>query len=193
MKAKPLSFGSCTSKGLESYRLTGSVDEAMKAFSNAWEKDGKVLLVELDPDNPKDFRTVKRGLQLMKEYAEEYPDDPSQVVGSKSPEGERGAEIKFDDIYLGIVNGTEIFLRGRIDGIFKVGDDIYIVEDKTTSRLGETFLQILRDSLQINIYLWVADMLGLFTVGDKKKTPKCLMNAMRVHPTEFKFKRDVAT
>lgn len=191
-KAKPLSFGHCTSKGIEAYRLTGSVDQAQKAFEAAWEDDGKVLLIESDPDNPKDFRTVKRGLQLMKEYAEEYPDDPMQVVGSNKPDGERGTEIKFEDVFLGIINQVKIYLRGRIDGIFKINEDIYIVEDKTTSRLGETYIPILRDSMQINIYLWVANILGLFSVGDKRKTPKCLMNAMRVHPTEFKFKRDVA-
>jgi len=58
--------------------------------------------------------------------------------------------------------------------------------------LGDTFLPILGGSLQILTYLWVADELGLFRVSGKQKTPRCLMNAMRIHPTEFRFKRDIA-
>lgn len=180
-KAKPLSYGYCMSMGLSTYRSGESEHAARAAFVAAWEEDGRILLLEPDPDFPKDFRSVKRGLQMIHEYIQEYPKDPEQMIGP---------EVPFE-ISLGVIDETEIILRGRIDGVIADGKDICIIEDKTTSRLGDTFLPNLAGSLQIKIYLWVADQRGLFEVGGEKKTPRCLMNAMRTHAKEFRFKRDI--
>lgn len=180
-KAKPLAYGYCMSMALRTYRKGEGEDAARQAFMAAWEEDGQTLILEPDPNIPKDFRSVKRGLQMVHEYIEKYPDDPKQMIEP---------EISFE-ISLGVIDNVEIILRGRIDGVIADNRDICIIEDKTTSRLGETFLPNLAGSLQIKIYLWVADQKGLFEIGGKKKTPRCLMNAMRTHATEFRFKRDI--
>ena len=181
-KAKPLALGSCLAKGFEGYRITGTLEGASDAFQKEWIKDGKVLSIRPDPENPKDFRTVERGLEVLKDYIRQYPGEDKQMIEP---------EVRFR-IKIGEINGTAIFLVGRIDGVFLLGKDICVVEDKSTSMLGPTYLQNLRDSLQIGLYLYAAERQGLFDVGGKKKTPKCLMNAVKVHLKEFKYDRDLA-
>ncbi len=190
-KSKALAMGSCVSMALRAFRSGEGEKGARQAFMDTWEKEGKVLRLESHPDFPKDFRTVKRGIELIHEYIQKYPDDPERTI-----EPEVAFEVPlFTEVENHVdgepLNDTEVILRGRIDGVFIDGNDINIGEDKTTSQLGETFLPNLAGSLQIKIYLWAADQRGLFEVGGKKRTPRCLMNAMRVHPTEFRFKRDI--
>jgi len=181
-KPKPLALGSCLAKGFEGYRNTGTLEGASDAFQKEWIKDGKVLSLRSDPENPKDFRTVERGLEILKDYIRQYPNEKDQMIEP---------EVRFR-IEIGEIDGTIIFLVGRIDGVFLLGKDICVVEDKSTSMLGPTYLQNLRDSLQIGLYLYAAERQGLFDVGGKKKTPKCLMNVVKVHPKEFKYDRDLA-
>ena len=181
-KPKPLALGSCLAKGLEGYRITGTLKGASDAFQKEWIKDGKVLDIRPDPENPKDFRTVERGLEILKDYIRQYPNEEDQMIEP---------EVRFR-IEIGEVNGVIIFLVGRIDGVFLFGKDICVVEDKSTAALGPTYLRNLRDSLQIGLYLYAAEREGLFDVGGKKKTPKCLMNAVKAHPKEFKYDRDLA-
>jgi hypothetical protein len=181
-KPKPLALGSCLAKGFEGYRIIGTLKGASDAFQKEWLKDGKVLSIRSDPNNPKDFRTVERGLEILKDYMRQYPDENKQMIEP---------EVRFR-LKIGEVDGVAIFLVGRIDGVFLLGKDICVVEDKSTSMLGPTYLRNLRDSLQIGLYLYAAEREGLFDIGGKKKTPKCLMNAVKVHLTEFKYDRDLA-
>jgi hypothetical protein len=181
-KHKALSFGHCMSEGMREWRKAGDLNSAKEAFVKAWDLDGKNLKMTFDIDDPKDYRTVKRGFEILQAYANEYPSEPQQTLQS---------EIKFDGIFLGVVEETEIYLRGRIDSIFTIGNDISIDEDKTTSQLGPMFFNSLRDSMQVGLYLWVANQLGLFNIGNKPTTPRCILNAILVHPKETRFARDI--
>ena len=180
-KAKGLSMGYCMSKGLEAYRAQGSFDVAAESFMNAWEEDGRVLRMEMDVSDPKDFRTTKRGLEILNEYVRENPDDPEQTVEP---------EVSFDGVEVGKVGDTTILLRGRIDGVMNIGG-LCINEDKTAAALGPTYIPTLSESLQIKIYLWVADTLGLFRIGGKTSMPRCVMNVVKIHPHEYKHFRDI--
>ena len=181
IKPKGLSMGLCMSRGLEGYRSGGTLDAAAEAFISAWKEDGENLKMEFDPEDEKDFRTVTRGIEILRNYIECYPDDPEQSVEP---------EVVFNDVEIGQIGDTTILLRGRIDGVMKVGG-LCINEDKTASRLGPTYIPTLADSLQIKIYLWVADHLGLFRVGGKTSMPRCIMNVVKIHPKEFKMFRDI--
>jgi len=181
-KAKALAFGSCMSESLRVWRKSNNLDVAKEAFVNIWDQEGQILSKSFNPKTPEDYRTIERGFKILKAYTEEYPDEPKQIIQS---------EVKFDNVYLGNVEDTEIFLRGRIDSIFKIGNDISIDEDKTTSTLGPKFFNPLRDSMQVGLYLWVADQLGLFNIGGKSTTPRCILNAILVHPKKFLFNRDI--
>jgi hypothetical protein len=170
------------SNAIRFYRSTASFDEAAKAFQDAWIEDGKILSIRTTDEDPKDFRTVQRGLEILEAYVKFYPDDPENTIRP---------EVSFE-VPVGVVRDRNIMLRGRIDGVVSDGKGgARIGEDKTTSRLGDTFFDALRGSLQIGLYLYAADQYGLFDIG-KRTTPSCLMNAIKVHPKEFKFTRDVA-
>ena len=126
-------------------------------------------------DDPK--RSVEGLVEIMYNYCEEYPNDPKNVV-----QPEITFEIKLTD--------TDIF-RGRIDGVIRLSDGSpALLEDKTASVLGKTFFEKLKLSYQILWYMWVAEKMGLFDVG-KRTAPKCLMNALYIHPTEYRFPRDI--
>lgn len=181
-KAKPLSLGNCMSQALRAYRLHGTLEAAEKGFMETWVEDGKILRIKEDPDNPKDFRTVTRAIEILEEYVNVYPNDPKMVV---SP------EVSFE-IEGGKVKGKTIIFNGRIDGV--ISDEqgnTQIIEDKNVSSLGPAFFVTLSGSLQIGLYLYAADQYGLFNVGGRKTTPQCLMSAVRFHPKEARFERDI--
>jgi len=180
-KAKALSMGGCMSSGLQTYRETGDLNRAVQAFIDTWERDGKVLKYDSDPDDPKDFRTVMRGLDILTGYAEKYPDDPSETI---QPE----VSFELDE---GEMLGRKILITGRIDGVISDGlGGARINEDKTTSRLGPKFFDPLRGSLQIGLYLYAGDRYGLFDIG-KRTTPSCIMNAIYINSKELRYKRDI--
>jgi hypothetical protein len=182
-KAKALAFGACMAEALRTYRTEASFDLAAKTFQETWEREGKVLKLRYDPEDPKDFRTVQRGLEILDAYIETYPNEPELVIQP---------EVKFE-LDFNVIRNTPVVVTGRIDGVMSNGrGGAQINEDKTTSRLGPFFFEQLRGSLQIGLYLYAAEEYGLFEIGGKRTTPTCLMNAMKVHPKEFKFMREPA-
>lgn len=174
-KATALSMGYCMSCGVQSFRQTGEKDKAYAGFVDAWETDGKVLLSR-KKDDPR--RSVERGLEILSAYVDNYPEEPDTIVQP---------EVAFN---LEIAPG--IFFRGRIDAVVRLQDrSLAIDEDKTTSRLGDSFFTKLKGSSQILWYLWVANKLGLFEIEGKKNMPKCLLNAIYIHPEKLRFERDI--
>jgi len=79
-KPKPLAFGYAMSRGLKAYREGEDFEAMCVAFREGWIEDDRALLFEADPDHPKDFRTVRRGFELLKDYMLEYPEEPSQIL-----------------------------------------------------------------------------------------------------------------
>ena len=174
-KASALSLGYCMSCGVQKFRQTGKKDAAYKAFVDAWETDGKVL-----PSRRKDDpqRSVERGLEILNAYVDEYPEEPDSIV---QPEVSFSIEV-----------APGILFNGRIDAVVRLQNrNLAIIEDKTTSRLGNTFFTKLKGSSQILWYLWVANKMGLFEIDGTKQTPKCLLNAIYIHPTTLRFERDI--
>jgi len=175
-KAPALSLGYCMSRGLQSYRQSGSRDDAFSAFMAAWEEDGKVLPMERDED-PR--RSVERGLEILGNYTEEHPTEADSVVKP---------EVSFE-----VEAAPGINFIGRIDAIIRMADkSLAIIEDKTTSRLGVTYFSRMRGSSQVLWYMWVANKLGLFEIEGKKQMPKCIINAIYIHKETRRFERDIA-
>lgn len=172
-KAKPLALGSCMASGLAAFRDTGKPDDAKEAFVKTWADEGQVLCASSE-DDP--MRSVERGLIILDEYMKYYPDDPTDMVQP---------EIKFEEEI-----APDIFFRGRIDGVIRVGNDIAIDEDKTASRLGDFYFKQLRNSYQILWYLWIAKKLGLFSIKGTK-APKCLINVSYIHKANLRFERQL--
>ena len=172
-KAKPLALGSCMAEGLASFREEGDQEAAQEVFMKTWVDGDRVLEVSKE-DDP--LRSVERGLEILNEYMLTYPDDPKEFIHP---------EVRFDEE---IMDGVRF--RGRIDGIIAIGDDVALVEDKTASRLGPFYFKQLGDSYQIKWYMAIAKKLGLFDLS-KKKVPRCLMNVSYIHPTTFRFERQI--
>lgn len=174
-KAMALSLGYCISCGIQKYRQTGKKDDVYKAFVDAWEVDGKVLMSR-KTDDPR--RSVERGLEILSAYVDHYPDELASIV---QPEVSFNIEV-----------APDIIFNGRLDGVIRIQDgSLAIIEDKTTSRLGDSFFTRLKGSSQILWYLWVANKMGLFKIDDKTQMPKCWLNAIYIHPTTLRFERDI--
>jgi len=174
-KSTALCLGYCMSCGLNAYRKTGSLDAAQQEFMNGWKEDGQILLLKKE-DDPR--RSVERGLEILYNYIETYPDEPSRTVQS---------EIKFEHE---VANG--IIFNGRIDGVLRLDDGSFaIIEDKTTSRLGDSYFVKMKGSSQVLWYMWVANELGLFNIDGHKQLPKCFINAIYIHHERDRFERDI--
>jgi len=174
-KASALSLGYCMSRGLQTYRQTGNQDKAVDAFIAAWKEDRKVLLLE-KKDDPR--RSVERGLEILKNYVEEFPEEKTFVVAP---------EVNFETEVAPSIN-----FIGRIDAVIRMADEsLAIIEDKTTSRLGPSYFTRLKGSSQVLWYMWVANKLGLFDLEGKKQMPKCLINAIYIHAETRRFERDI--
>ena len=174
-KASALSMGYCIARGIQNFRQTGEKNKAYAGFVDAWETDGKVLLSR-KKDDPQ--RSVERGLEILSAYVDNYPNEPDTIVQP---------EVSFD-----IEIAPGIFFNGRIDAVVRLQDrSLAIIEDKTTSRLGDTFFTKLKGSSQILWYLWVANKMGLFEIEGKKNMPKCWLNAIYIHHETLRFERDI--
>jgi hypothetical protein len=174
-KSKALSLGFCMASALNGFRQTGSKDEGIKFFTKAWEEDGQNLVLKKDDDSR---RSVERGLEIFSNYVNNYPDEPNSIVQ---------AEIKFEHQ---IAEG--IIFNGRIDGVIRLSDgSLAIIEDKTTSRLGDSYFVRMKGSSQVLWYMWVANKLGLFCLNAKVQLPKCYINAIYIHDKTNRFERDI--
>ena len=174
-KATALSMGYCMSCGIQSFRQTGEKDKAYAGFVDAWSSDGKVL-ASRKKDDPR--RSVERGLEILSAYVDNYSEESDIVV---HPEVSFNTEI-----------APDIIFTGRIDAVVRLQDgSLAIIEDKTTSRLGDSFFTKLKSSSQILWYLWVANKMGLFEIEGKKNMPKCWLNAIYIHHEKLRFERDI--
>ena len=174
-KAPALALGNCIAQSLNAYRKDGSQDDAFKAFTSTWKKDGEVLMLKKD-DDPR--RSVERGLEILSAYIKHYPDEAASII---KPEVSFNLEIMPD-----------VFFNGRIDAVIRLADgSLGIIEDKTTSRLGPVFFTKLKGSSQILWYMWISAKLGLFDIDGKQSMPKCMLNAIYIHDKTLRFERDI--
>jgi hypothetical protein len=156
------------SDSLEAWRKTGKTTEAVKMFMNP--KDKEDVLLKTRDEDP--LRSEERGLEILVAYMDMYPNEPKEMVGK-----EFRIEIEIMPGYT---------FEGIIDGIWKK-DGLFLMEDKTTSRLGDSFFKAQKRNAQIRWYLWGANEYGFF----KDEPPKALINAIYIHKTNQRFERDV--
>ena len=83
-------------------------------------------------------RTPERGVLMLKIYEEKYRKAPIKFLYTETP-----FAIHFPD---------NIIMCGRMDGIIEWGGGIYVLERKTTSKLGMTFFEKFELNYQIDIY-----------------------------------------
>ena len=118
-----------------------------------------------------DKRTLSRGRKILDDYVKRYE---AKIVEVLESEVSHHKVIDSVDYY------------GRIDKIIRWGGGIYVMEHKTTSKLGFTFCQQFALDHQVDGYDWLC----------KDKMGECagvLIDAVLIAKTKFNCMRDIAT
>jgi hypothetical protein len=164
-----IAFGVQFHEGLAAWYRSGSPKEALQAIAEKWTHD-------VPPD---DHRTLNRCLETFAAYVREYPREAFRVVGAPSaPLVEVGFTL---DTGLGFSYG------GIMDAVIARGDEVFVMDHKTTSQLGEQYFQQYKPNNQISGYVWGATCLTGKTVNG------ALINAIGVLKSENKFRRGFIT
>lgn len=125
--ASPLSFGKTWHSATEMLAKGKSSEDAQKHFKSDYKNETK-----------DEVRTPERGALMVKVYQEKYKKDYIKFLYTETP------------FALHLPGNT--ILCGRMDGIVEWGGGIYVLERKTTSRLGATFFEGFELNYQIDIY-----------------------------------------
>lgn len=143
-------FGRCIHKALDCWYATGDIDKAIGVFNAEF------------IENPEDDKRTKAvAAKLLKLYAERYANKVFAILAT-----EKKFTVPIPD--------TSISLIGRIDKIIDWDGAIYVLDHKTTSRLGYEFFNKIKPNMQFDGYIWAATQIGY---------PKCsgiVMDAMLV-------------
>lgn len=200
IRRKPsLSFGGVMHHGWAAWYRTGSEAKALQSIHEHWP--------EVMPSD--DFRTEAYALKVMHGYVKEYPTETWSVL-----QGTNGAIVEQaftqstgmylecaecerymdeNDYLAGRCSNCggeleEIHYGGIIDVGAELGDIIYIIDHKTTTRLGDGnyyFMQFKPDN-QMTGYIW-----GLGKITNRR-VGGAIINAAGLYKSgEVKFKRGI--
>ena len=123
----PLTFGKTWHSATEMLANGKSLEEAQEHF-----------IADFKNETDDQTRTPERGTSMLKVYNEKYKDAPIEFLYTETP-----FAVHFPD---------NIILCGRMDGIVKWQGGVYVLERKTTSRLGATFFEQFELNYQIDAY-----------------------------------------
>jgi PD-(D/E)XK nuclease superfamily len=162
-KRAALGFGGAVHHGLAEFYRTGDRGEAVKALVEKW-PDG------MPAD---DFRTREKAVQLMMDYFKTYPTENWKVIGAPdNPLVEKAFTI---DTGMTTEDGDPILYGGILDGGIDFSGAAYVLEHKTTTRMGDTYFLQFKPNNQVTGYIWA---LGQLTSG---KVGGAMINAMCIY------------
>ena len=165
-----LHFGASYARGLEigrkAFYAEGLSEEkalkaALKAAREMW-GDFEVL------ENAKGYKNLDRLLGAIKFYFQRYPMGTDFVKPWVTPEGEHAIEFKFAIPIPDITHpetGGPILYCGRTDFIGEYAKQLFIVDDKTASSLGEQWARNWELDSQNTGYVWAARTKGYPVAG----------------------------
>jgi hypothetical protein len=186
VKPKPLAVGSTVAETLETYRITGSPEEALDTIKiiGTSEENSLELSIKDDP-----LRSVGNLTLIMLDYFDTYPDEWDKIIRHEYIDEETQKTKKRVEIEFKVpLTSNGLFFEGRIDGLYRVRpEEIAIIEDKTTTRLGDKYFDQYQANLQIMWYLWATNELGAF----KASVPRCIINAIYIHKAERRLRRSI--
>jgi len=134
-------FGKGIHKGLDEWYRSRDVAKAVEEFKKEFQED-------LERD---DKRTWALGKWILENYDVKYRDQPHELIAT---------EQTFN---LALPNGKRLI--GRMDKIVKWHDAIWVVDHKTSSGLGPTYIKMAEPNLQFDGYVWAARQMGHQAVG----------------------------
>jgi hypothetical protein len=115
-----------------------------------------------NPDDPKEIRTVDRGLDLLSQYLMKWRREPFRVIEVEVP-----FEIEFDSEF-------PFIYIGRIDLIVEQDEMVFPVDHKTTTRFGMVFDSSFKLSNQFTGYMKATQQ------RTQRECFTALANAMRI-------------
>jgi len=130
-------FGRCIHMALDDWYKSKDDKKAIEIFANAFKED---------PEDDK--RTIAIGTKMLEIYFSQYANQNITVLAS---------ELSFD---LPTPAHESIRYIGRIDKIIEWDGAVYVMDHKTTSRLGFTFFYKIKPNMQFVGYVWAAQQLG---------------------------------
>jgi hypothetical protein len=128
-------FGKSIHAALDVWHTERDIDKAIQIFKNSFV-----------PDPEDDKRTVPVAEKLLKLYAEKYAHESFKILQT---------EKQFE---MPLPNDTTLI--GRIDKIIDWDGAIYVLDHKTTSRLGYEFFYKIKPNMQFDGYILAARYLG---------------------------------
>jgi PD-(D/E)XK nuclease superfamily len=170
-KSGALGFGGALHAGLASWHSDRNIGKAVEAVIQHWDDS-----VPID-----DYRTKEKCVQVMLEYAKHYPAESwSPVVGPSGPMIECAFTLD-TGMYLDLCpkcgesqgNGSTsdeciychealepIEYGGIFDGLVDFSGQLFVLEHKSTSRLGSTYFHQFKPNNQVSGYIWAAQVLS---------------------------------
>jgi len=171
-KSAALGFGGAFHEGLAAWYKTNDAGAALQAIAKAWP----------DSHPTDDYRNKQRCLDTMIQYIKHYPKESFGVVGAPdNPMIEKSFTL---DTGMTLDNGEPIEYGGIMDGLISFNNKLYVLEHKTTSRLGSTYFYQFRPNNQITGYVWAGGEMSGQPVGG------AIINAICVLKNETKFARE---
>lgn len=155
-----LGFGQILHLGLEVWYRTGDLDLAIETMKVEWPSE----------QFSDDFRDLAKCISVLREYVEEYPREPWTVVGygTDQPMIETSFTLPLLDAQgnqLTTYDGYRIMYGGIIDLAFDFNGQLYIMDHKTTTRLGDYYFDQYKPNNQMTGYIWGMSQLTNRRVG----------------------------
>lgn len=177
-----LLFGGAIHKGMAVHLRGGTIEEAMSAVRV------EATLRRLDDCmDPK--RTTEKATQMMESYIHDVTIQPSKKLIAIELNGQKIIEQAFC-LPLGVVKTligeVQIMWMGIVDLIAYLEREMWVTDHKTTSVMGEKFVDDKVRSDQVPGYLWAAQIL---TEHLPTNLAGCLINALAHRATGYEFKQ----
>jgi CRISPR/Cas system-associated exonuclease Cas4 (RecB family) len=159
-EGKALSFGHAVHEALNTWYELWDVEAAIAKFHANYEDSVYDTL-----------RTHETGEKLLRQYAKEYPKEAFEILAL-----ERGFELM-------LPNGLPYC--GRFDMVIKWGEMYLVMDHKTTSRMGDSYMQQWRPNLQMRGYCWAAEQIFKVPIHG------ILINCLYMTTKKIEFHRDI--
>ena len=153
-KSNALLFGGAIHNALDIYYIArkagedGGMEKAITAFEQEF--------VDREGD---EIRTLATGTKLLRNYADVYANEPFVVVGKP----ETGFVYPIDDVLMG----------GRMDLLVEWDDVLWVMEHKTTSKIGASYFKQFALDKQITGYIVGAE------TYTGRKVMGCMVNVLQ--------------
>lgn len=176
-QAAALNAGIVLHTGLETWYSTSNLDLSIEAMSNAW-PDGHPI---------DDWRDESKARDTLRQYTNEYPSELWSVVGKDT--SNPMVEVSFT-LPTGRTtsDGYEIHYGGIFDLLIQFNGQLYVVDHKTTTALGDYYFDQYKPNNQMTGYTWAATQLSGQRIGG------VMINAIAWSKTKpARFARQITT